>query len=293
MTQPTTKPTIQPTIPAEQQLHSHGEILQLVQLSDLHLPEQRALGYRGLDVDRQFQQILADLEVRFPQLDALLLSGDLVHHGSESGYRRLLDYLQDFGVPWYWIPGNHDDARMMARLSPQQPKVLSWNGWRLVLLDSSAEPDGRGSGSLPISELQLLSQQLQLALEQQQRLLVVLHHNPVSVDSPWQDQIMLGNAEALWRTLAPADAAGMPVMLLFGHIHQGRGFAHGIHRLYSCPATSVQFAAGTEQMQLVDGGPLAAPGYRWLELRPFDSGEDRRDPVESWLRSGIVRLDLA
>ncbi|RDE24082.1 hypothetical protein DV711_00280 [Motiliproteus coralliicola] len=277
----------------EVRLHSHSDQLQLIQLSDLHLPQLRSQGYRGLDVDRQFQNVLADVGTRFPKADALLLSGDLVHHGSEDGYQRLLGYLKDLGLPWYWIPGNHDDARMMSVLVPQQPKVLCWEGWRLVLLDSTAEPDGRGAGSLPPSELAFLSQQLDLAMEQQQRLLVVLHHNPVEVDSPWQNQIMLGNVEAFWARLAPADAAGWPIAMLFGHIHQGRQFERGIHRLFSCPATSVEFAVGTEQMELVERGPQAKPGYRWLQLQRFDSGATSNQSLEAWLRSGIVRVDLA
>lgn len=277
----------------QQRLSSHSDKLQLAQLSDLHLPEQRSQGYRGLDVDHQFQLVLADVAWRFPKVDALLLSGDLVHHGSEAGYQRLLGYLEDFGVPWYWIPGNHDDAQMMSALVPQQPKVLCWQDWRLILLDSSAEPDGQGSGSLPTNELNFLSQQLSLAIEQQQRLLILLHHNPVNVDSSWQDQIMLGNAETFWQRLAPADEVGMPITLLFGHVHQGRRFDQGIHRLYSCPSTSVQFVAGTEQMQLETSGPQAAPGYRWLQFEPNRASSSWPTAAESGISTAIIRLDLA
>lgn len=261
----------------------------LIQLSDLHLPALRQQRYRGRDVEQQLLRVLQQIQTRHPDLDALLLSGDLVDHGHQDGYLRLAGYLERFGKPWYWIAGNHDSLANMQRIRPPPASCLVCNGWRILMLDSNAAADGQGSGSLPEPELQRLEEQLQRALQTGESLLLVLHHNPLPVQSRWQDQIMLGNAERFWQLLGRYRVA---VTVLFGHVHQVWDLTQDGVRLLSCPSTAVQFVRAQERLLIETQGAEALPGYRWLKLSPA-SAQAQDDPsglLSSGLRTAVERV---
>ncbi|MFT6914534.1 MAG: Icc protein [Motiliproteus sp.] len=258
----------------------------LIQLSDLHLPGLREQRYRDRDVEQQFLQILEHVHRQHPDLDALLLTGDLVQHGHADAYQRLAGYLNSFGKPWYWIAGNHDALAEMQRIRPTPGSALIANGWRILMLDSNAAADGLGSGSLGDAELARLEDQLQCALQTGESLLLVLHHNPLSVQSLWQDRIMLGDAERLWQLFSRYQVA---VTVLFGHVHQVWDMTQQSVRLLSCPSTAVQFVRGQEQLLIETQGAEALPGYRWLTLSPAGSAQDKPSGL---LSSGLLSSGL-
>ncbi len=267
----------------------------LIQISDLHLQQRPDQRYRDYDVEQQLLAVLRHIQSHHADLDALLLSGDLVHHGHAEGYLRLCGYLDAIGKPWYWIPGNHDELSQMQQILPASPQRVVINGWRLVLLDSCSEPDGCGSGSLAETELRRLAVELDAASAAKQPVLLMLHHNPVPLGSSWQDAIMLGNADALWALL---DQYRLSVTLLSGHIHQQYDQRYRGARLLSCPSTAVQFKPQQQQLVLENDPLLASPGYRWLTLSfsttdLFSAAMDQKNVNTAVLETGIERLSLA
>lgn len=235
--------------------------VKIVQLTDLHLQQHVGVEFKGVMPDQNLQQCLAWLQQQ--DYDLLLLTGDLSHAGYESAYQRLLTYMQAIDKPWYWLPGNHDDAELMSRMHPQEVdavRSLSIGQWQLLLLNSTHEPDGRGSGSIAASHLVQLSDALKASA--QPHSMIVLHHNPLAVDSSWQDEIMLDNDAEFLQVLDTA--AGQQVkVVLCGHIHQEQDKQrHGVRYLGS-PATSAQFAIKQQQFLLQ---PELGPGLRTITL---------------------------
>lgn len=234
--------------------------LKLVQITDCHLQNDPAQLYRELDVEVHFDRVLEQAVSHAP--DMLLLTGDLVHHGGPQGYQRLHRKLSSLSVPCYWIPGNHDDADLMQQIGGDMNlRSVSCGRWGIVLLDSSSEPDGRGSGSLAQQELDFLSSQLQQCADKQ--MLVVLHHNPLPVNSGWQDPIMLANADAFWQII---DAHPNVRAVLCGHVHQQWRLERKGVDLYTTPASSVQFKPGCDDFTLEDRNGFTEPAFRVLEL---------------------------
>jgi Icc protein len=142
-------------------------------------------------------------------------------------------------------------------------KVIHSGNWTLLLLDSTSEPDGCGSGSLSRSELGWL--QRQLAQAPQRPTLLVLHHNPAPTGSAWQDAIRLGNPTAL---AALVEAAPQVCGVVCGHLHQLQALSFAGRPLWSAPSTVVQFRAGREQFELETDPPRSTPGARWYRLHP-------------------------
>ncbi|MFC6670106.1 phosphodiesterase [Marinobacterium aestuariivivens] len=251
----------------------------LLQISDCHLPAEAGGLFRGVDPERQLQAVAADIRMRFPDADRLLLTGDLTHHGGADSYRRLLDAVESLAPARHWLPGNHDVAAVMAQFGEPglADKLIDTRYWRLLLLDSTARPDGRGGGSLAADELERL--EAALATSGGRFVLIALHHNPVKVDSRWQDEIMLGNAGRFWQLV---DACPQVRGVIFGHVHQTHDLQRGTVALFSAPSTAVQFEARRDDFGLEPDPVLAQPGYRVYRLQ--DDG---------CLKSRVVRVDCS
>lgn len=249
----------------------------LLQLTDCHLPAEAGQPYRGRDADETLAAVVADALALDIPFDCLLLSGDLVHHGPVAAYERLLDTVSSLPGTRLWLPGNHDDVEEMRRVeTAPQNRSIDAGPWRILLLDSTSYPDGRGSGALAAGELDWLREELEVSRERP--VLLALHHNPVTTDSLWQDAIMLSNADEFAALL---ESYPQVQGILCGHLHQyqARRFA-GIP-LWCAPSTVIQFKPGQNDLLLEDDPRRKAPGYSWYELR--DNGEIRAHPC--WLEA--------
>ena len=231
----------------------------IIQLTDLHLQASSDTLYKGVLPDASLSQCLAWLEQQ--DYDLLLLTGDLSHAGSLDAYHRLQDYLSVLSKPWLWLPGNHDNVDNMLRVCDQSidaVRTIALGGWQVILLNTTAQPDGRGGGSISQAHLGALEESLQARATTPT--LIAMHHNPVAVASRWQDKIMLANADQFTRLLGAHDQVQGVV---FGHIHQVLDrYEDGIRYLGS-PATSVQFALQQAQFTLQ---PELGPGLRIIDL---------------------------
>ena len=247
-------------------------MIRLLQISDTHLfadPDGRLLGQR---TRCSCEAIFGLVRSTLLPVDAVLLTGDLVHDERPEGYLYLKGSLRALGVPYHAIPGNHDLVALLAEhLDPQaaEPvRVVRVQEWRLVLLDSTIP--GEDGGRLAASRLAGLD--LALAAWPESPTLICLHHPPVPVGSPWLDSIGLEDGDAFFSVL---DRHPQVSGVLWGHIHQAFDGYRGDLRLLGCPSTSVQFLPRSQDLTL----DAALPGLRWLELCP-----------DGRLETGVARL---
>ena len=242
--------------------------LEILQFTDLHLVAEAEQPVWGIDTCRSFLAVAEDARARYPGAALVLLTGDLVHQPDAGAYRWLAERLQ--GLPWpvYRIPGNHDDAQIMAQIltggniSPRT-EILR-GGWQIVLLDSNA-PAEHG-GRLSRAELQRLD--AALGRRPEHPALICLHHHPVPIGSAWMDAMALENPQPLFEVL---DAHPQVQAVLWGHIHQAfTGSRKGV-LLLGTPSTCLQF---TPRCPHMERSPLG-PAYRWLALHPDGRLETR------------------
>ena len=247
-------------------------MIRLVQISDTHLfadPDGRLLGQR---TRRSCEAVFALLRATLLPVDALLLTGDLVHDERPEGYLYLKGCLQALGVPYYAIPGNHDLVALLAgQLDPaaaEPVRSVHVQDWHLVLLDSTIP--GEDGGRLAAARLAGLDRAL--AAWPGSPTLICLHHQAIPVGTPWMDAIGLEDGDAFFAVL---DRHPQVRGALWGHIHQAFDGRRGKVRLMGSPSTSVQFLPCSQDLAL----DSATPGLRWLELYPHGR-----------LETGIARL---
>lgn len=254
--------------------------LNILQFTDTHLLADRTGRLLGLNTNESLQCVLQLSQKHQPNVDLVLVTGDLVHDGSDAGYARLQEMFSAYTVPVLLMAGNHDELRQLQSSAAAGPakfvKHFQCRDWQIILLDSSIP--GSDGGRLAVAELDAL--QLHLGSMPNQPTLVCLHHQPVPMGSRWLDSMLLENAEEFFEIL---DRHRQVRGVLWGHVHQEyEGVRNGV-RLLSTPSTCFQFKPQSEEFSL-DALP---PGYRWLELFPdgrIESGVRRLERVSANLQ---------
>ena len=165
----------------------------LVQFTDTHLMRDPAGSIRGARTLPRLQACLAHAQRHFFPVDAMLLTGDVVHDEPEA-YGAIDLLFGDLGAPVLVIPGNHDIPDEMRRQLGHAPFQVGgqWrtrNGWQLLLLESWFAESADGEGRLGSAQLQEVERAL--ADHSDPHALVVLHHPPVPMDSPSLDELGL------------------------------------------------------------------------------------------------------
>ncbi|HET8701790.1 MAG TPA: 3',5'-cyclic-AMP phosphodiesterase [Nitrococcus sp.] len=233
--------------------------LRVLQVTDTHLFADLAGRLAGIDTERSYAEVMEKVLGEFWPVDLILVTGDLVHDGSESGYRRFKSQFEDLAVRTLVIPGNHDDPALMHRIFSSGRVTWSDSAllgqWQFVMLDSSLA--GSAAGHLAESQLQMLEQCL--AAYPEYHALVCLHHHPIAIGCDWIDRIAVDNGSELFTVL---DRHEQVRGVIWGHVHQEfESTRHGV-RLLASPSTCVQFRPGQQDFTVDD----VPPGFRWLQL---------------------------
>ena len=196
----------------------------LLVMTDLHItdPDETII---GLDTHARFcaarDQALRD----HADADALILMGDLCHHGAPRSYARLAAALADVPLPIIPMLGNHDRRDVFQSAFPDAPQtpeghvqahqtIGAHHIITLDTLDGPPYPAGHHSGWLCEARLAWLDHAL--AQAQGAPTLVFAHHPPFETGIVGMDLIKLRNGDALLARLA----AHGRCHLFCGHIHR-------------------------------------------------------------------------
>lgn len=191
-------------------------------LTDLHITDQDDK-IVGLDPFARAQQVLAQAARDHSDIDHLVLTGDLTHHGRSSQYARLRDLLCDVPWPVTFMLGNHDNRDAFKGAFPEAQidddgfvqSAVIFPDVRIICLDT-LEPDAtpKHSGALCDKRLEWLSQELAKPISVPT--IVCLHHPPFLTGFTGMDRIGLTNREHVADLLSKGNVD----MIVAGHIHR-------------------------------------------------------------------------
>ena len=233
----------------------------IIQITDSHLMDCAEARFVKMNPEQSFHAVLEDVIAHYPHIDAIIHTGDVAQVAKPETYARYQAYMQSLGIPFYQIPGNHDDVQYFPFVSPDPiPAVVSLSNWRFILLNS-AVPD-RIDGWIGTEQLHHLERLLKE--NQQHDVILACHHHPLDMQSHWIDQHKLKNTKQLTEILEQYHNIKA---VLCGHVHQDSLNVWNNIQFISTPATSVQFKPKSEDFALDD----LAPGYRSFRLK--ENGE--------------------
>ncbi len=193
--------------------------------------------------------------------DVLLVTGDLVGHGTADEYDRVHALLHTAPAPVHVLPGNHDlRAGLRARFGllgePAAPVQYSADlgPLRLVAVDTTIP--GRAGGELDAPRLTWLDAELAKAPDQPT--LLAMHHPPASTGIPPWDAIGL---EASGCTALEEIVGRHPQVqrIVAGHIHQPLVSTLAGRAVLAIPSTYVQARLDFTSPEIELGGGL--PGF--------------------------------
>ncbi len=188
----------------------------------------------GLDTLARFKAALQAALTDHPDAAALILLGDLTHHGAEDAYTRLRDALAEVPCPVIPLLGNHDRRETFLQVFPDAPQgpeghvaqTQRLGTHHLITLDTLDGPPyrkGHHSGWLCADRLAWLD--AALAATEGAPTLVCCHHPPFDTGIVGMDAIKLRNGDELLARLAAHGSC----YLLCGHLHRTvSGIANGV-----------------------------------------------------------------
>ncbi len=235
--------------------------IKILHITDTHLYGDPSKCLAGVNTERSLSKILQLARDEVLPVDLVLITGDLVHDGSEGGYRRIKEHLHSLGAPTYYLPGNHDRNEVLhSQLQTDlisMPAAAIHGDWLITMLDSSIP--GSDGGHLDAAELAKLENTLQSHPDK--HVLVCLHHQPIPIGSGWMDRMVLNNPDEFFSVLKQHPNVQL---VLYGHVHQDSDQQHDGIRILSTPSTSIQFTPNHDKFG-IDNAP---PALRWLALLP-------------------------
>ena len=233
------------------------DTVHLTQITDLHLGVDASAMLGGVPTQASFEAVLKAVAKQGRGEDCLILTGDLASDCQPAAYQWLNRLLTAHNKQALWLPGNHDQAEVMAEYLVDFPSqtLTEFGAWGLLTLDSS-QPDQPG-GHISDKQLQHVEQGLKTLVAD--FILVAMHHSPVSLNSAWLDTQQIDNHHRLYELL---HGCGRVKAVITGHVHQQFDGRWGDLALYSTPSSCVQFKQNSDDFALSD----QPPGYRWLDL---------------------------
>ena len=219
-------------------------MLTLLHLSDPHLDG-------GAERADRLRAALAAGSVREP--DAVVVTGDLTDHGLAS---ELVCFEEVVGtvLPRLIVPGNHDRPGPGTDGAPAELPDLARldlpDGTRVLGLDVTVPGEDHGHLRPDVMD------RAREAATGAERVLLAMHHPPLTTGHELLDTILLDNPEslaALVRDLPPVAA------ILCGHVHHGlTGTLDGTPVLVA-PSTFSLLRVDAAQRPITD--PQAPPGF--------------------------------
>lgn len=156
----------------------------LAQLTDTHIKAERRAAYGHVDTAAFLAAAVGHLNAFVPSIDAVVVTGDLTDSGSDEEYAALRDILGGLTIPWFVIPGNHDDPKNLLAAFDGVPYLAACRKFvhyviddypiRMIGLDTSVA--GASHGWLCDERLAWLDQQL--ASDGEKPVFIFQHHPP-------------------------------------------------------------------------------------------------------------------
>lgn len=210
----------------------------LAHISDSHIKRDAKLAYGRVDTVAALNRAIDRINDFLPRIDAVLISGDLTDFGYHEDCLQLKALLQRLTVPYYLVPGNHDQREPLREVFSEQPfpaeGYLNWTldtaCCRVIGLDSLVER--KPYGELAADTLLFLEEQLK---QSDKPTFVSFHHPPIAVGIDHMDVQNLQNASEVEAIIARYPQVSA---VLCGHLHRHVTANWANTQLIVCPGVS-------------------------------------------------------
>ncbi|MCB8880426.1 phosphodiesterase [Acidisoma cellulosilytica] len=216
----------------------------IAQISDPHLRPSGVLYQETADSNGDLIRAIDQLNRLAPQPDLVVLTGDVVDHGSPAEYAVARDILSRLKAPLLVIPGNHDERGAFrhafqdhAYLPSEGPLhyVVTVGERRVIALDVTIPGEHHGLFDAA-AEAWL---EAALAAQPDWPTIIMMHQPPIMTGVPYLDEYRCLGADRLAACIARVPAVER---LLCGHVHRLMQMRFGGTLLMTAPSTTTAIA---------------------------------------------------
>lgn len=206
----------------------------IIVFTDLHMtPEGKTI--IGLDPFKRLETGIEHVNTHHADADAVIVTGDLAHHGDPVSYRRLKGLLDRFTPPLHLAVGNHDNRESFLDVFDDTPtdengfvqQALDFADCRALILDSLFAPPYdypmTHAGFLCEKRMTWLDRELQSARDAGKPVLIFLHHPPHKTGFTGMDMIKLINEADFYELI---ERYGNVRHIFAGHVHRTINGSH-------------------------------------------------------------------
>ncbi len=195
----------------------------IAQVTDTHIMPEGRLAYGKIDSAAALDRCVAHVNILDPRPDLVLLTGDLADLGRAEEYGLLSELLAPLAMPFFLIPGNHDDRGNLRAAFPrhgylrQDAEFLHYtlDDWPLRLIGLDSVVPGEPGGHL--CERRLAWLEARLSEGPERPTLLFVHHPPFLTGIKNMDAMNLANGNALGKLL---ERHPQVIRLIAGHVHR-------------------------------------------------------------------------
>ncbi|MEM9224260.1 MAG: phosphodiesterase [Pseudomonadota bacterium] len=237
------------------------------QITDLHLRPPGVLTQGHIDTDTFAVRAIDAVIAKHPDVDAVIVSGDVADLGEDGAYARAAELLTRFRVPVLVVPGNHDRTGPLREAFLALPGVADhevpekvcyagkYGGVTVVMLDTSVDGLDTRQFHGELGEAQLAW--LDKTLSAGGPTIIAMHHPPFDVAIGFMDEIGLRDAKKFSDIVARHSQVKR---IVCGHVHRPIvGSAGGV------PAVAIPGTAHQVELALAPGAPpklvMEPPAY--------------------------------
>ena len=207
--------------------------MHLIQITDLHIGFEDE-ETNGVDVRNNFLKTLGAISKE--QVDALIITGDLCYRAPEIEiYKWIKIQLDVINIPYYLIPGNHDDTEMMNEvfsLENIKNRELYYHkkfgNWDVLFLDTCPARISDSQYVWLEKELDKLGSNA----------IIFMHHPPINMDVPFMENKHFFKDQKKFQTLLSIYPVTFEIFC--GHYHvDKRKQLHNL-KVHICPSLFFQ-----------------------------------------------------
>lgn len=239
------------------------------QISDFHISGPDGNADRTMQTTAHLKVAVEHLNNLPERPEFVLCTGDLVDQGGAEAYAILADILDQLSMPFYLIPGNHDNREAMRAAFPSHGYLSGHDGfmqytiedWEPRLIGVDTLIPGQSGGRLCQTRLDWLRHRL--AEQPHRPTILFMHHPPFRSGLKMMDDMGLEDYSGLAEIVL--GHAGVEAVLA-GHLHRhiSRRYAGSIAMTAPSPAHQIALdLTGAERLSLIMEPP-AGLLHLWL-----------------------------
>jgi len=242
----------------------------LAQITDLHVRANGELCFGEVDTTAMLRACVRHILALEQLPHAIVFSGDLVDSGKREEYEALRKLLAPLPMPFYLMPGNHDDRQALRAVFSDHVYLRQWpefiqyaiedHALRIVTLDTLIP--GEGGGEVCDRRIDWLERTL--AAAPQKPTVVLMHHPPFQTLITYMDRFPPRDRDALAAVIRRNPQVQA---VLCGHVHRPIETRFAGTLASTSPSVAHQVA-----LDLKVGAPLSyamePPAYRLHAYTP-------------------------